>query len=231
MRLLALDTSSVACAVGALNVESLVTRYEEQPRAHTRILMPMIRAALEEARLEVTGLDAVILGNGPGSFIGMRIGASVAQGIAYAAGIDIVPVSSLAAVAAAAGQTGEVVAVAQDARMQQVYLGMYRIDEDGLPQPVCDERLQGASGASPIPEIEANAPVVLAGAGWRRYPGLEARHRGWVGSDSEVRYPDARALLKLGQAAFEAGLGVGPETIEPVYLRQHVARPGADTSP
>lgn len=228
MKLLALDTSSIACAAGAMNGESIVTRHEEQPRAHTKILVPMIRAVLEEARLDVTELDAVVLGNGPGSFIGMRIGASVAQGIAFAAGIDIVPVSSLAAVAAAAGGTGDVVAVAQDAHMQQVYLGIYRIDAAGLPQCVCAERLQGAAA---VPELEANAPVLLAGAGWLRYPALEAANRDWIGRDSEARYPVAGKLLTLGRAAFEAGFGVAPADIEPAYLRRQVARPAADTRP
>jgi tRNA threonylcarbamoyladenosine biosynthesis protein TsaB len=228
MRLLALDTSSAACTAGAMNGEAIATRYEEQPRAHTKILVPMIRTVLEEADLAVAELDAVVLGNGPGSFIGMRIGASVAQGIAFAAGIDIVPVSSLATVAAAAGDAGEVVAVAQDARMQQVYVGLYRIDAAGLPQPVIRERLQDCSA---IAEIAANAPVVLAGAGWRRYPALEAANREAVGRDGKLLYPRAAALLTLGQAAFAAGLGVAPAEVEPAYLRQQVARPPADTSP
>lgn len=228
MKLLALDTSSTACTAGAMNGDTIVTRYEEQPRAHTKILVPMIRVVLEEAGLDVSELDALVLGNGPGSFIGMRIGASVAQGIAFAAGIDIVPVSSLSTVAAAAGETGEVVAVAQDARMQQVYLGLYRIDAAGLPQPLIRERLQDCSA---VPEIEANSPVVLAGAGWRRYPGLQAANREAIGRDSHSLYPCAGSLLTLGQAAFAAGLAVAPAKIEPAYLRQQVARPGADTSP
>lgn len=225
MKLLALDTSSIACTAGALHGDSIATRYEEQPRAHTKILMPMIRSVLEEAGLDVAELDAVVLGNGPGSFIGMRIGASVAQGIAFAAGIDIVPVSSLAAVAVAAGDTGEVVAVAQDAHMQQVYLGLYRIAA-GLPQPVIRERLQDCSA---IAELQAHTPVVLAGAGWKRYPDLEAANRERFGRVSQTLYPRGESLLTLGQAAFEAGIRVAPADVEPAYLRQQVAQPGADT--
>lgn len=228
MKLLALDTSSIACTAGAISGELVVTRYEERPRAHTKILVPMIRSVLDEAGIDVTGLDAVVLGNGPGSFIGMRIGASVAQGIAFAAGIDIVPVSSLAAVAAAAGEPGDVVAVAQDAHVQQVYLGLYRIDAGGVPSPLIDERLQDGS---PIPELDAHAPVVFAGAGWRRYPQLDAANRDFAGRDSDALYPAAETLLTLGRAAFEAGLGIAPQDVEPAYLRQQVAKPGADTSP
>lgn len=228
MKLLALDTSSTACTVGAMHGDVVVTRYEEQPRAHTKILVPMIRSVLEEACLDVAALDAIVLGNGPGSFIGMRIGASVAQGVAFAAGIDIVPVSSLAAVAAAAGNDGEVVAVAQDAHVQQVYLGLYRIDAVGLPQPVLGERLADCAA---IPELAAHAPVVLAGAGWRRYPNLEAANRDCIGRHSNVLYPAADALLELGPPAVDEGLAVAPQDLEPVYLRQQVAQPAADTCP
>ena len=101
MKLLALDTSSLACSV-ALEVDgTVIDRHEEQARAHTRLIMPMIRDQLEETSIRPEDLDAIVLGNGPGSFIGMRIAASVAQGLAHGAGLGIVPVSSLAAVAAA----------------------------------------------------------------------------------------------------------------------------------
>ena len=100
MNQLALDTSSLSCSV-AINVgDKLFERHEEQAREHTRLLMPMIREVIEEAGVSLTDLDSIVLGNGPGSFIGLRIAASVAQGLAHGAGLKIVPVSSLAAVAA-----------------------------------------------------------------------------------------------------------------------------------
>ena len=143
MKLLAFDTSSVACTVGVLAGERVVERHEEKAREHTRILMPMIRSCLEEASVALPELDAIVVGNGPGSFIGMRIAASVAQGLAYGAGLDIVPVSSMAAVAAEAGSGGDTVVVTQDAHMNEVYLGIYRIGPNRLPEPLVDERLHG----------------------------------------------------------------------------------------
>ena len=103
----------------------------------------MIRSVLDNAGLKVSDLDALVLGNGPGSFIGMRIGASVTQGLAFAAGLNIVPVSSLAAIAAEVfgSHSATHVAVAQDARVKQVYLGCFVRDDDGLPKALCDERI------------------------------------------------------------------------------------------
>jgi tRNA threonylcarbamoyladenosine biosynthesis protein TsaB len=142
---LAIDTSSLACTVALRTGDTLIERHEEKPREHTQLLMPMIRDVLLEADVALTDLDAIVLGNGPGSFIGMRIAASVAQGLAFGAGLKIIPVSSLAAVAAEVFDQSDTdrVAVAQDAHMNEVYLGLYARGEDDLPQPMGSERLQG----------------------------------------------------------------------------------------
>jgi tRNA threonylcarbamoyl adenosine modification protein YeaZ len=132
MNLLALDTSSIACSV-ALEIDGkIIDRHEEQAREHTRLLMPMIRDVFEEAAKSPADLDAIVLGNGPGSFIGMRIAASVAQGLAFGSELRIVPVSSLLAVAAAAmhDDNARFVAVCQDAHMNEVYLGLYGRGDD-----------------------------------------------------------------------------------------------------
>ncbi len=173
MKLLAIDTSSIACSVALRIGDNVFERHEEQAQEHTRLLMPMIRSVLQQGNVTVADLDAIVLGNGPGSFIGMRIAASVAQGLAHGGQLSIVPVSSLAAVAAQvfADSGSREVVVAQDAHMNEVYLGLYRRDDSGLPRPLIPERLQGQSL---IAELE-NKPAdgcVAAGYGWQRYPML-----------------------------------------------------------
>ncbi len=96
MKLLAVDTSSLACSVALLVDETVSERHEEQAREHTRLLVPMMRELLHESGVHSEDLDAIVLGNGPGSFIGMRIAASVAQGLAFGSATKIAPVSSLA---------------------------------------------------------------------------------------------------------------------------------------
>jgi len=90
MNLLAIDTSSVACSVALQHGGDVAERHEEQAREHTRLLVPMIQELLQQASVELMDLDAIVLGNGPGSFIGMRIAASVAQGLAFGSGLEIV---------------------------------------------------------------------------------------------------------------------------------------------
>ncbi len=229
MKLLAFDTSSIACTVGVKADGSYVERHEEKAREHTRILMPMIRSCLDEADISLAELDAIIVGNGPGSFIGMRIGASVAQGLAHGAGLDIVPVSSRAAVAAQAGGEGQIVVVTQDAHMSEVYLGIYRIDPAGTPEPLIEERLHSQGS---IPELRSlEGPVVAAGFGWQRYPQLLQANRDHVGAVSEILHPRAKSLLELGEIGLEQGRLVSPESLDPAYLRQKVAsKPPGRTS-
>lgn len=218
MRRLAIDTSTVACTVALQLDDRLIERHEEQPREHTRLLMPMIRDVLADGDIALNSLDAIVLGNGPGSFIGMRIAASVAQGLAHGAGLRIIPVSSLAAVAAQvfAESGAETVAVAQDAHMNEIYLGLYARGADGVPEQFADERLHG-SGA--ITEIQGTSDCVAAGHGWLRYPEHLAANVGLRDRPPEVLYPRAAFLLALS-----AGVdGLEPASIEPAYLRQKVA--------
>lgn len=224
MKLLAIDTSSIACSVAVQNGDHLVERYEEQAREHTRLLMPMIRDVLDEARVTTAELDAIVLGNGPGSFIGMRIAASVAQGLAHGADLKIVPVSSLAAVAAqvfAESDAAEVV-VAQDAHMNEVYLGAFRRGDEDIPESLFPECLHTQTSIDELDEATAGRRVA-AGFGWQRYPGLAAANEDLIGNMSAVLHPRARYLLPLGALAMEHGAAIAPQDLVPAYLRSKVA--------
>lgn len=231
MRLLALDTSSVACSVALAWENKVYARHEVQPREHTRLLMPMIRSVLAESATTLADLDAIVLGNGPGSFIGMRIAASVAQGLAHGSGLGIVPVSSLAAVAAEvlAESPGSLVAVTQDAHMSEVYLGLFASDADGLPVAVSEERIHGQG---PIAELaqRPNIKWTPAGAGWQRYPQLLESNRGRLTTSSAALYPQAKQLLAIGAAGLRSGGVQSPASLEPAYLRQKVAEAPAPSS-
>jgi len=204
MKLLAIDTSSNACSV-AVQVESeIIAKHVVEPRAHTKILLPMITAVLNEVNVTVAELDAVVLGNGPGSFIGMRIGASVAQGLAYGAGINIVPVSSLAAVAAEA--------------IVMHATGRYQAGTDGLPIAEVSEQI---CKVGELADLESN--YVAAGAGWQKYPQLAEMNKQYISVLSGLDHPRAEYLLPLGAKAYQNGQVVAPEALVPAYLRMKVA--------
>lgn len=230
MKILAIDTSSVACSVALHLGASVFERHEERAREHTRLLTPMIRGVLSDGDAELEGLDAIVLGNGPGSFIGMRIGASVAQGLAFGAGLSIVPVSSLAAVAAEVFATTDAneVVVAQDAHMNEVYLGAYRRGDANLPEPMFPERLHGPLQIDELAD-DGTRGRIAAGFGWQRYPELTALNENLFESHSAVLHPRARFLLPLGAMALHDGKVVNPQDLVPAYLRHKVAEPPSDS--
>ncbi len=229
MRLLALDTSSIACSV-ALQIDDAVSElHEELPREHTAILMPMIRSLLQESGTSLPELDAIVLGNGPGSFIGVRIAASVAQGLAFGAGLRIVPVSSMLAVAAQAFEehAAAEVFVAQDAHMHEVYLGRYGL-RDGVAAPLQPERLHGMS-AIDTGEPASSGPKIAAGFGWQRYPELLTANREIFESVVDILHPRAIHLLPAAAQGLRQGADIAAEDVSPAYLRQKVAAKPAST--
>jgi tRNA threonylcarbamoyladenosine biosynthesis protein TsaB len=224
VKLLALDTSSTACSVALQLGDRTCERHEEQPREHTRLLLPMIRSVLDQGEIELSDLDAIVLGNGPGSFIGMRIAASVAQGLAFGAALGIVPVSSMAAVAARAlaESAAQEIVVTQDARMHEVYLGIYRRGPDGLPEPGEPERLHGMTVIDELGE-SGREQRLGAGFGWQRYPELFAANQDRIAELLDLAHPRAVDLLALGARSLAGGEILQPEEVTPAYLRQKVA--------
>lgn len=220
MRLLAIDTSSDACSVALQLGADITEKHVVEPREHTRILVPMIDELMQDAELQLADLDAVVLGNGPGSFIGMRIGASVAQGICYGAGLNIVPVSSLAAIAAETidAHGADKVLVAQDARMREVYFGRFRRDADGLPLASGDEEIRKIGIFDDLADEH-----VAAGGAWQKFPELLSENRDRISEVVDIEVPRARHLLGSGASAMGNGGAIAPDALLPSYIRVKVA--------
>jgi len=220
MKLLAIDTSSNACSVALQVSGAIVERHVVEPREHTKILLPIITELLAEGAVSLKELDAIVLGNGPGSFIGMRIGASVVQGLCFGAGIPIAPVSSLTAVAAEAfaGYPHEHVVVAQDARMNEIYFASFRRGSDGCAELTCEESIVAVGELS-----VADTPYAAAGAAWEHYRDLVSANDENIAELLPITVPRARHLLQPGQAIIESGRAISPELLSPAYLRLKVA--------
>lgn len=226
MKLLALDTSSLACSVALLADDDIVQRYTEQAREHTKLVVPMIEEVLAEGGTALGDIDAFVLGNGPGSFIGLRISASLVQGMAFGVNRPVVPVSSMLAVAEAVFDERDCdeVIVAQDAHMNEAYVGRFAKHASG---GIAEVRPEMIHPQTPIAELAAGIHRIAAGAGWERYPDLLAANQDAISGVSGHRYPAARFLLPAARRRFEAGQCIDPADIEPAYLRQTVATPAA----
>lgn len=94
-RVIALEASSENCSVAVLDGANCYTRLSDKPRSHASVLLPMLDDLLTERGISLASVDAIALTHGPGSFTGIRIAMSVAQGLAYGAGLSVIPVSTL----------------------------------------------------------------------------------------------------------------------------------------
>ncbi|MBI3777422.1 MAG: tRNA (adenosine(37)-N6)-threonylcarbamoyltransferase complex dimerization subunit type 1 TsaB [Gammaproteobacteria bacterium] len=147
-----------------------------------------------------------------------RIGAGVAQGLAFGANLPVVPVSSLAALAQ--GVDAPRVLAAFDARMQQVYWGAYARNAQGMVELVGEEKVLSPAQV-PVPD---DAAWVGAGSGWDRYAALlTVRLKNHVSAWRAQCFPRARFVAQLGAHLHEKGTALPAEQALPVYLRDDVA--------
>ena len=122
--ILAIETATACCSVALSHQGELSERSLVGNNVHSQVLLEMVQDLLQLAAISVNDLDAVAVGQGPGSFTGLRIGVGVAQGIAYGADCPMIAVSSLDALAIRAPSDGVVLA-GIDARMGEVYWAEY----------------------------------------------------------------------------------------------------------
>ncbi|MFC3606450.1 tRNA (adenosine(37)-N6)-threonylcarbamoyltransferase complex dimerization subunit type 1 TsaB [Stutzerimonas tarimensis] len=217
--LLALDTSTEACSVALLHDDRVFSRYEVIPRLHAQRLLPMIQEVTAEAGITLSQVEAVAFGRGPGAFTGIRIAVGVVQGLAFALDRPVIPVSDLALIAQRAWreQGVERVAVAIDARMDEVYWGCYAL-EDG------EMRLCGIEAVLPPEQVSlprlSEGPWFGAGTGW----GYKARMPVVTERLDASLLPHARDLIELARGAWARGETLTAEEAQPVYLRDNVAK-------
>jgi tRNA threonylcarbamoyladenosine biosynthesis protein TsaB len=229
MRLLALDTATEACSAALLDESAVIGRYAEIGRGHAEEILGMVSTVLGEAGVPLTRVDAIAAGVGPGSFTGVRIGVSVAQGLAFGADLPVVPITSLEALAWRAigdGPTHEptpgglVQALAcLDARMGEVYWGSFaRHAERGLT--LLGELQVGPAAAVRWPGA---TPFRGVGRGFEVYPELERLPGATLTPEDARALPDARVMARLGALRLGAGGGIDAALLGPQYVRDKVA--------
>ena len=218
---LALETSTEICSAALAVGDRIEARTLTAPREHTRHVLGQIDDLLGEAGVAASELSAVAFGRGPGTFTGVRVATALAQGLAVARGLPLLPVSSLAALARRLWNEHQVspVLAVMDARLEQVYWGMFEVTSGHLSV------LHSESLSTPA-ELLAQLPSLPggwqgAGSGWalpEMQPGAGA---GAVAPRPGLR-PDARSVLELALQDFQAGRMADFEQAQPTYLRHPV---------
>ncbi len=219
LKLLALDTTTEACSA-ALHIDGVTTtKYLIAPRKHAELILNMVDELLLESSLSLAKLNALAFGRGPGAFTGVRIATGVIQGLAMSANCPVVPVSTLAALAQGAFFKSNQVACAIDARMGEVYWGLYQANEDNIMRLIGEETVCPPH-VVPIPDSNGWLGV---GSGWETYANELASRMGKSLSACRTdSYPSAEAICILAVDGFERGEAVDAASALPVYLRDKV---------
>jgi len=199
-------------------------------------MIPQTLALLKQADLNLTDLQAVVFGRGPGAFTGLRTACAVAQGLAFGADVPVLPIDTLLAVAEEARASSltpvtRVLAV-MDARMAQVYVAAYEFTPSLAESADDANPLQGQWRCVQEPELHspeflywpadwAQTSFMAAGNAWPVYAGQ------WpvaLTAPQCMALPSAAALLRLAPAAWAAGAAVPAEQALPLYIRDKVAQ-------
>lgn len=217
MNILAFDTSTEYLSLALWRDGEVLAREQLAGQTHSSLILPQLREMLDEAGLELADLDGIAFGAGPGSFTGLRIGCGVAQGLAFGAGLPVLGVSTLLALAAASGH--DKVIACLDARMGEVYHAAYLRQEGGwlvVHEP-------GLYAPKKVPAVQGGGWCGI-GSGWAAFgDALAGCYSGRVGHIEAAAFPHARDIAVLAAPLFAQGLGKPAHEAAPVYIRNKVA--------
>jgi tRNA threonylcarbamoyladenosine biosynthesis protein TsaB len=217
MKILAIETSTEYCSVALWQDGMLSSSSEEVGQKHSEMLMAMLDGALHVAGIKLAQLDGIAFGAGPGSFTGVRIACSVAQGLALGANLPVIGIGTLQALAQGTGQNKVIAAL--DARMAEVYFAVYE-KVDGVWITVCEPCLRLPQET---PAVEGTG-WFAAGSGFAAHGDvLQARYSGQLQGIDAACVPHASAIAELAAPLFVAGQGLDAALAMPLYLRDKVA--------
>jgi tRNA threonylcarbamoyladenosine biosynthesis protein TsaB len=221
MNILAIDTATEACSVGLMLGEQIDGIFELCPQQHSQRILPMIDEILSRNNISLADIDLLAYGRGPGSFTGVRIAASTIQGLSLGAGLKVVEISTLGAMAQenferfGCKHTMALI----DARMREVYTGEFEVQDNRIAKALESEVVLPPSNLSDkLSKFKGESSFV--GTGFHAYQqelGLQLQ------SDAlQVNYPNAKYMLSLAKWQHEQGQNVPPEHVSPVYVRDTV---------
>ena len=221
--ILAIETSAELASCALLSGNRVLARETPGVRSHSQSVLPMVQQLLAEAGIALAQVDALAFGAGPGSFTGVRTACGVAQGLAYGAGLPVLPMVTLEAMAEACrarSGANDVLAVL-DARMGEVYWAQYHY-ENGWRE-IVPATLSAPQDVAPL----AADGLRACGNGLVEYAAAFADQPFAQGALTDI-VPHARELALLAVAALAAGQGVPPAQAQPLYLRNKVAYTSAE---
>ena len=217
MNLLALDTSTEFCSLAVSRAGQVFERHFHAGQRHSEMALPVLAELLSQAGLEMSSVEGVVYGSGPGSFTGLRIACGIAQGLALARDLPVVGIGTLLALAEDAGADGVIACL--DARMGEVYHAVYRKQGENWME------LHAPALYKPelVPPVEGG-DWVGCGSGFGAHgPALTHRYHDNIARTDAAATPRAAAMLRLALPVYAAGGACDAALAAPLYVRDKVA--------
>lgn len=232
-RILAIDTSSAWCSVAlSLNDAAPLFRHQKVSMGASQLLLPWVEETLSDASIELSSLDAIAIGIGPGAFTGVRLAVATVQGLATAAKLPVLPVVSLDAIACQLTQTSfflssraQSFVIAVDARMGEVYWASYKVTINQIPQRQGDIHLTAPEDIQ-LSNIDFLAGSAIAEFGDRVFASVSQPFPP-THVDAAIGV-DSLGILTCAQEMWSKGLQQDIHLLEPLYIRNKVALTSAE---
>ena len=204
MKLLALETANEQCSVSLIDEnQTLFFQHDDRAKAQTQTILPMIENGFKQAGIQVADLTVIAFSRGPGSFSGVRINAAVTQALAWSNDLPVIPVSTLQALAQAAYRLHGLTKVTAviDARMQEVYMASYELNDQNIMQAIDEEKLLSYTDAA------------------------QYRKHDLVGSGSSLVIENAVDYLKVSATAQDIAMIACADALQEKWLDAELALP------
>lgn len=223
MRILALESSAKAASAAIVNDGSLEAfAFQNTGLTHSRTLMPMVRDMLKNAGIALKDVDLIAAATGPGSFTGIRIGASAAKGIAWAANKPCIGVSTLDAMARGIMHKSGLICCVMDARRNELYNALFESDGASLERLCADRAVSVDELAEELGQTQKHA--VLIGDGAKiSFERLREKCPGLIMAPPHLQHQNAWGVAIAAEAAVEENKPTGLSSLNPVYIRMSQA--------
>lgn len=226
--ILAIDTATEACSV-ALSVNGQVySHFEICPQQHSQRILPLVDEILAKANVSLKQVQGLAFGRGPGSFTGVRIGIGITQGLAFGANLPVLPISNLQMIAQGAIRRmpqHQHIAVAIDARMNEVYFAEFKV-VDGIAIAETEESVVTPETLKTHIE-QKQVPHLAVGTGWQAHIAVfeslfESKQLLTVDTAEDAHLPNAVDMLLVAEQMLANNESVNAVDAEPVYVRNTV---------
>ena len=217
MKILSIDTCTEIISISLIAGEVVTEKFFPSGKDYSGNILPEIKALLNESNLKIKDIEAIAFGAGPGSFTGIRVACGIAYGIAYANNLPIIGINTLEALAFLSKHENSISCI--DARMGQVYLGIYQNKNDSITSLI----EPGLFNPIKLPKLTKIKKAIVIGSGLSlykeelksQYSGIELEY-----FEDKCALASSIGILSIGQF----GNGFNLNNAAPIYIRNKVAQ-------